>query len=343
MIFIGWNNLSYLLVALMGICVSYTGALYVHKYKNDEKKSKIAYLATLSILLSTWILVHNADCLIWLLQITTGSVDSSAVLHNLLYPLGMSFYTFQAIGYLTDVYWQEDEPEKNLLDFSLYMLLFFKFLSGPIERFGDLIGQIRTPQPFKYENTVYGLKLICLGMMKKLLIANYLSPYTSEIFSNINDTLGLQLLMVALIYPIELYTDFSGYTDMAMGGARMFGIKLTPNFNFPFSAQSTTDLWRRWHMSLSFWVRDYLFVPLTASLRSWKSAGIYVSLLVTFSLLGLWHGIGLPFLIYGLIQGLLICWEMRTQNVRRRFEQILGKTLRHRFSCFVPMCSLLSL
>ena len=334
MIFIGWNNLSYLLVALMGICVSYTGALYVHKYKNDEKKSKIAYLATLSILLSTWILVHNADCLIWLLQITTGSVDSSAVLHNLLYPLGMSFYTFQAIGYLTDVYWQEDEPEKNLLDFSLYMLLFFKFLSGPIERFGDLIGQIRTPQPFKYENTVYGLKLICLGMMKKLLIANYLSPYTSEIFSNINDTLGLQLLMVALIYPIELYTDFSGYTDMAMGGARMFGIKLTPNFNFPFSAQSTTDLWRRWHMSLSFWVRDYLFVPLTASLRSWKSAGIYVSLLVTFSLLGLWHGIGLPFLIYGLIQGLLICWEMRTQNVRRRFEQILGKKLASSFFVF---------
>lgn len=200
-----------------------------------------------------------------------------------------------------------------------------KFLSGPIERGGDLLPQLKDPRPFIYSNAVTGLKYILLGLIKKLLIANQISPQTDVMFHSIHDLSGVQLLMTCLLYPIELYADFSGYTDIAIGGAYMFGIKLSPNFNRPFAARSTADFWRRWHMSLSFWVRDYLYVPLTAGTRNWGQWGIYFSLLITFLALGLWHGAGLTFAIYGLIQGVLICWEMKTAAFRYNLPQYIGK------------------
>lgn len=323
-LFIAWNNPFFLVMALLSTLVTFLAAQRIEKEKENEKRAQINYFSSIGILVGLWILFHNPT---WMSSISSlGSPDEApaSFIQRILYPLGMSFYTFQAIGYLTDVYWQEEEAEKKLVDFSLYMLFFMKFLSGPIERYGSFREQIRQPEAFSYAQSVYGLKLIFLGMMKKLLIANYLSPYTAAVFSNVSDASGLQLLMTCLIYPVELYTDFSGYTDMALGGARMFGIRLSPNFNFPFSAKTTADLWRRWHMSLSFWVRDYLFIPLTATLRSWKATGIYASLLITFSLLGLWHGIGYTFWIYGLIQGTIICLEMRFSGIRARLEQAVG-------------------
>ena len=271
------------------------------------KKTKPVYIAGIIALIGGWLLLHGT------------------VIDDIIFPLGMSFYTFQAISYLTDVYWQEQRSERNWVDFLIYMLFFMKFLSGPIERGGDLLPQLKDPRPFIYSNAVTGLKYILLGLIKKLLIANQISPQTDVMFHSIHDLSGVQLLMTCLLYPIELYADFSGYTDIAIGGAYMFGIKLSPNFNRPFAARSTADFWRRWHMSLSFWVRDYLYVPLTAGTRNWGQWGIYFSLLITFLALGLWHGAGLTFAIYGLIQGVLICWEMKTAAFRNNLPQYIGK------------------
>lgn len=271
------------------------------------KKTKPVYIAGIIALIGGWLLLHGT------------------VIDDIIFPLGMSFYTFQAISYLTDVYWQEQRSERNWVDFLIYMLFFMKFLSGPIERGGDLLPQLKDPRPFIYSNAVTGLKYILLGLIKKLLIANQISPQTDVMFHSIHDLSGVQLLMTCLLYPIELYADFSGYTDIAIGGAYMFGIKLSPNFNRPFAARSTADFWRRWHMSLSFWVRDYLYVPLTAGTRNWGQWGIYFSLLITFLALGLWHGAGLTFAIYGLIQGVLICWEMKTAAFRYNLPQYIGK------------------
>ena len=271
------------------------------------KKTKPVYIAGIIALIGGWLLLHGT------------------VIDDIIFPLGMSFYTFQAISYLTDVYWQEQRSERNWVDFLIYMLFFMKFLSGPIERGGDLLPQLKDPRPFIYSNAVTGLKYILLGLIKKLLIANQISPQTDVMFHSIHDLSGIQLLMTCLLYPIELYADFSGYTDIAIGGAYMFGIKLSPNFNRPFAARSTADFWRRWHMSLSFWVRDYLYVPLTAGTRNWGQWGIYFSLLITFLALGLWHGAGLTFAIYGLIQGVLICWEMKTAAFRYNLPQYIGK------------------
>lgn len=199
-----------------------------------REKTKVIYIAGIIGLIGGWLLLHDT------------------VIDNIIFPLGMSFYTFQAIGYLTDVYWQEQRAERNWVDFLIYMLFFMKFLSGPIERGGDLLPQLKDPRPFIYSNAVTGLKYILLGLIKKLLIANQIAPQTDIMFHSIHDLSGVQLLMTCLLYPIELYADFSGYTDIAIGGAYLFGIKLSPNFNRPFAARSTADFWRRWHMSLSF-------------------------------------------------------------------------------------------
>ena len=299
--------LPFLLTAVVVALFTFFWAQWMESRAKAGKKTKPVYIAGIIALIGGWLLLHGT------------------VIDDIIFPLGMSFYTFQAISYLTDVYWQEQRSERNWVDFLIYMLFFMKFLSGPIERGGDLLPQLKDPRPFIYSNAVTGLKYILLGLIKKLLIANQISPQTDVMFHSIHDLSGVQLLMTCLLYPIELYADFSGYTDIAIGGAYMFGIKLSPNFNRPFAARSTADFWRRWHMSLSFWVRDYLYVPLTAGTRNWGQWGIYFSLLITFLALGLWHGAGLTFAIYGLIQGVLICWEMKTAAFRNNLPQYIGK------------------
>ena len=239
----------------------------------------------------------------------------------------MSFYTFQAIGYLTEVYWQEEKAERNLMDFLLYMLLFMKFLSGPIERSADLLPQVRRLSPASYSMMTYGLKLIVVGLVKKLVLADHIAPYIDGVFDSMHTASGVQLLMACLLYPIELYADFSGYTDMAIGTGMLFGLKLSPNFAHPFAAQTTAEFWRRWHISLSSWVRDYLFLPLSSFTRRWGQGGVAASLMVTFIALGIWHGAGWTFAVYGFIQGLVIVWELRTEKIRNKVRKQIGERL----------------
>lgn len=323
-VFIGWNYPSFLLTAFLVVAFTFFWAKWIDSRAKKKKTTKIVFNSGILILILSWLFFHYTGAANHIIALLLpGIVEKSSSMNFIVFPLGMSFYTFQAISYLTDVYWQEEEAEHNILDFLLYMLFFMKFLSGPIERSRHFIEQLKHPMPFNYTFASIGIKFIFLGLMKKLLIASVLAPQTQIMFNSIHELSGLQLLMTCLLYPIELYADFSGYTDIAIGGAYMFGLKLVPNFNSPFAACSTTDLWRRWHMSLSFWVRDYIFVPLTANTRRW-SWGVYFSLITTFILLGLWHGIGMTFAIYGLIQGIIICWEMKVTFFRTRIPKIVG-------------------
>ena len=202
-----------------------------------------------------------------------------------------------------------------------------KFLSGPIERASDMLPQLKSCKATDYTSMVYGMRLIVVGLIKKLILADSIAPYIDGVFGSVYTASGVQLLMACLLYPIELYADFSGYTDIALGGARMLGFKLSPNFNRPFIAQTTADFWRRWHMSLSFWVRDYLYLPLSSSLRGWGQWGVFLSLALTFTGLGIWHGAGWNFAVYGLIQGVIIFYEMKTTTFHRRLKAQLGSRL----------------
>lgn len=301
-VFVGYNNWMFLLVALLISTFTYTIGRLIEKSTN--KRSSYLLFGGIGLLVLTWISFRSAT--------------------SFIFPLGISFYTFQAISYLIDIYWKDIKAEKNVIDFGVYMLFFMKFLSGPIERGADMLSQLKTPKQFVYDDTVMGLKLIALGVFKKVIIANHIAPYTETMFGSIQELSGIQLLVTMLIYPIELYADFSGYTDIAIGGAKMFGIQLTANFNRPFAALTTADLWRRWHISLSSWVRDYLYNPLMFQFRSIGQWGILLSLSITFITFGIWHGAGWTFFIYGLLQALIIFYEVNVPAIRNNLHKITG-------------------
>lgn len=310
-VFIGFYHVIFLEVALLISIATYLFGLWMGQVK-DERRVKRIYFSSVCVLVASWLASRYAGQL-------TGC--------NFIFPLGISFYTFQAISYLTEIYWQEEEPERNLPDFLVYMLFFMKFLSGPIERAGDMLPQLKSGKAVDYQSMVCGLELIVVGLVKKLMLADYIGSYIDSIFNSPHTASGIQLLTACLLYPIELYGDFSGYTDIALGGARMLGFKLSPNFNHPFIAQTTADFWRRWHMSLSFWVRDYLYLPLSSAMRGWGQWGVFLSLVLTFTGLGIWHGAGWNFAVYGLIQGIIIFYEMKTIAFRNKARSRLGRPL----------------
>lgn len=310
-IFIGYYHIAFLIIALLISLATFFLGKWVGQSKH-EKDTKRIYISGLCFLITGWLAFRYANLLPGV---------------HWLFPLGISFYTFQALSYLTEIYWKEEELEENLADFMIYMLFFMKFLSGPIERARDMLPQLKSGKPVAYPSIVYGMKLIVVGLIKKLILADYISPYIDGIFNSIHTASGIQLLMACLLYPVELYGDFSGYTDIALGGACMLGFKLSPNFNRPFIAQTTAEFWRRWHMSLSFWVRDYLYLPLSSGMRRWGQWGVFLSLSLTFAGLGAWHGAGWNYIIYGLIQGLIIFYEMKTAMICNKIKNWIGNPL----------------
>lgn len=317
-IFIGYYHIAFLIIALLISLATFFLGKWMGQSKH-EKDTKRIYISGLCFLITGWLAFRYANLLPGV---------------HWLFPLGISFYTFQALSYLTEIYWKEEEPEENLADFMIYMLFFMKFLSGPIERARDMLPQLKSGKPVAYPSIVYGMKLIVVGLIKKLILADYISPYIDGIFNSIHTASGIQLLMACLLYPVELYGDFSGYTDIALGGACMLGFKLSPNFNRPFIAQTTAEFWRRWHMSLSFWVRDYLYLPLSSGIRRWGQWGVFLSLSLTFAGLGAWHGAGWNYIIYGLIQGLIIFYEMKTAMIRNKIKNWIGNPLFATLSIF---------
>lgn len=312
-VFIGYFNPVFLVAALAVSLFTYGAAILVEQSREKKRDFRLIYWGSISCLVLCWIGFRYANRL-------TGN-------SGFIFPLGMSFYTFQAIGYLTEVYWEEEKAERSPIDFLLYMLLFMKFLSGPIERSADLLPQVRKLSPASYSMMTYGLRLILVGLVKKLVLADHIAPYIDGVFNSMHTASGVQLFMACLLYPIELYADFSGYTDMAIGTGMLFGLKLSPNFAHPFAAQTTAEFWRRWHISLSSWVRDYIFFPLSSFTRRWGQWGVAASLMVTFIVLGIWHGAGWTFAVYGFIQGLVIVWELRTEKIRNKVRKHIGKRL----------------
>ena len=276
-LFIGFYHLTFLITALILTLTTFYLGKWIGQTKRESSMKGI-YFSGVCFLVVSWLAFRYADRL----------TDC-----HILFPLGISFYTFQAISYLTEIYWQEEEPEKSLPDFMIYMLFFMKFLSGPIERASDMLPQLKSCKATDYASMVYGMRLIVVGLIKKLILADSIAPYIDGVFGSVYTASGVQLLMACLLYPIELYADF----------------------------------WRRWHMSLSFWVRDYLYLPLSSSLRGWGQWGVFLSLALTFTGLGIWHGAGWNFAVYGLIQGVIIFYEMKTTAFHRRLKAQLGSRL----------------
>lgn len=238
--------------------------------------------------------------------------------------IAVSFFVFQAISYLLDISLGLLEPEQHLGHYALSMAFFPKLLQGPIERSGDLLPQLKAPYLFDYDNIRAGILLFTWGFFKKVVIADRLGLFVDRVYGNVYTFSGLPLLLATWLYAFQLYFDFFGYTDMALGCARLFNIRLTQNFSSPYLATSVADFWRRWHISFSRWILDYIFKPLQMQWRNWGIRGTSVALIITFLISGVWHGAKWGFIIWGLLHGLFLCCSLYWKPYQKRLYRWLG-------------------
>ena len=218
--------------------------------------------------------------------------------------MGVSFFVLQAISYLIDIYLEVLDPERHFGYFALYLSFFPKLIQGPIERGGDLLPQLHSPYKFDYQRMRLGLWKVEQGLFKKLVIADRLAIFVNAVYDHAQTYTGLPLLLATYLYALQIYFDFSAYTDIALGVAGIFGIRLTDNFNSPYLADSIPEYWRRWHISFSRWILDYIFKPIQMLLRNWQRWGMAIALLITFLFSGIWHGMSWGFVIWGGLHGI---------------------------------------
>jgi alginate O-acetyltransferase complex protein AlgI len=229
------------------------------------------------------------------------SVDSWTL--QIILPVGISFYTFHGISYIVDIYYGRIKHESNFVDYAVFVSFFPLLVAGPIERATHLLPQIVKPRKFDFSQSINGLRLILWGMFKKIVIADSLSPIVDEVFGSYSTQNGGTLALGAIYFAVQIYCDFSGYSDIAIGTGKLFNIELLSNFRFPYFSKNIAEFWRRWHISLSSWFRDYVFIPLGGS-RGGKLLTIR-NIFVVFLLSGLWHGANWTFVVWGFIHAVL--------------------------------------
>jgi alginate O-acetyltransferase complex protein AlgI len=240
---------------------------------------------------------------------------------QLLIPVGISFYTFQTLGYLIDVYRGKIEPERHLGILTLFVSFFPQLVAGPIERAGHLLPQFRAKHDLSASGISDGLQRALWGMFKKVVVADRLAIYVDAVYDSPADHRGLPVILATCFFAMQIYCDFSGYTDIALGVAKVMGYDLTENFRQPYCSSSIAEFWRRWHISLSSWLRDYLYIPLGGSrVPRWRW---YTNLMIVFLLSGLWHGANWTFVLWGGLHGLYYVFEAWTQKARDKLLQML--------------------
>ncbi len=242
-------------------------------------------------------------------------------LFDVLLPVGISFYTFQTLSYTIDVYNDRIPAEKHLGIFALYVAFWPQLVAGPIERSHHLLPQFRQRHAFDYLRVTDGLRLMLWGMFKKVVIADQLAVYVNQVYNHVDDYQGPALMIATFFFAIQIYCDFSGYSDMAVGSARVMGYDLMENFNRPYFAKSIREFWQRWHISLSTWFRDYLYIPLGGNRAvKWRW---YYNLFITFLVSGLWHGANWTFAIWGALHGFFLIVEIATGNCWQKAANFL--------------------
>ena len=307
-VFYGWWDWRFLLLIILSTVVDY---LIGQRLETEEKQSKRKALLWTSFIVNlgflgffkyyNFFLENFVDAFsLFGMQINANSL-------NIILPVGISFYTFQTLSYTIDVYRKKLVTTKDFIAFSVFVCFFPQLVAGPIERAGNLIPQITKKRIFKESFFKEGIVQICIGLFRKIVIADTLHNYVDIVYGDITLYNSSSILLATFFYTFQIYFDFSGYSDIAIGTAKLFGIKFKQNFNLPYFSKSLTEFWRKWHMSLSFWLRDYLYISLGGNRRGIKIT--YRNLMVTMLLGGLWHGSSWNFIIWGGIHGVILIIE----------------------------------
>ena len=304
--FYAWANWKILPLLIISTLIFYGLGLAV--FKTDNQKRKSLY-TTLGIIFGVGVLVYFKYMNFFIDSFRTlfENVGLQTNLHTfkILVPVGISFYTFRLLSYIIDIQRGKYEPTKDFITFGAYVAFFPCILSGPIDRPNTLIPQLKEKRTFDSVLAVDGLRQILWGAFKKMVVADNIAPIVNQIFNNQDTMPANRLLLGAIFYTFQMYGDFSGYTDMATGIAKLLGFRVTKNFNFPFFAQNMADFWRRWHISLTSWLTDYIFMPLNIKWRDWDKWGMILAIIINFVICGLWHGANWTFVLWGFYHGLL--------------------------------------
>ena len=297
-VFYAFFDLKYTLILFLIVLISF----YAAKFIGSKAKPKL------------WLILGICSCLVILVffkfwsyaqVIATrllGATDIAFGAASIIAPIGISFFTLEAIGYMVDVYKGRVPAEEDFFKYALFISFFPKIMSGPIERSTNLLKQIHDGAEFNYQKVRHSFLLILWGSFIKLLIANRLAVIVNEAFDSYMEQTGFTMLVAVIIYGIQLYVDFAGYSYMAIGMAGVFGYDLVENFRQPYFSQNVRDFWRRWHTSLSSWLRDYVYIPLGGSRKG--NARRCLNLIITFLVSGLWHGTGMHFVVWGMLHGI---------------------------------------
>jgi alginate O-acetyltransferase complex protein AlgI len=301
-VFYAWWNWKFLGLLMLSTLIDYSFAFLVYEGPQRRRKLFLTFSMVNNLLVLGIFKYFN-----FFVRETQHFLDrlgfhTNPILLHILLPVGISFYTFHGMSYVIDIYRQKLRPVRSFVDYSLFVSFFPLLVAGPIERATHLLPQIQTPRKFDYGQAVDGMRLMLWGLFKKMVIANTLAPVVDDIFAHYTGYSGSTLILGAIFFAFQIYCDFSGYTDIALGVAKLFGFELLTNFKFPYFSRDLAEFWRRWHISLSSWFRDYVYIPLGGS-REGKLKAVRNTFII-FLVSGFWHGANWTFIAWGAVHAI---------------------------------------
>tara|TARA_Y100000389_G_scaffold121963_1_gene119356 strand:+ start:585 stop:2030 length:1446 start_codon:yes stop_codon:yes gene_type:complete len=332
--FYAWWDWRFLILIIISSFTDYLIGIQIENLKNKIYKKR-ALILSLFVNLGILLVFKYYNFFIdnFKIVLEKMNLQTNPDLINIILPIGISFYTFQTLSYTIDVYNNKISAHRDSISFFAFVAFFPQLVAGPIERAKNLLPQFLIKRKFNYDFAISGCKLILIGLFKKMVIADNISLIVDPIYSNPNDFLGFPTLLATIFFAFQIYCDFSGYSDIAIGLARLLGFKLMTNFNTPYFSKSLTDFWRNWHISLSTWFKDYVYIPLGGNRISKKK--MRLNILITFLLSGFWHGANWTFLIWGAIHGFGLIIE---KNLSFRLKNNFVSDSFKIFSTFSIVC-----
>lgn len=305
--YMSWN--AWLVFAILGTTlISYIAAILIERTKSRKIKK---LLLTLTAVVSLGLLIYFKyfnfiiQSAVDFLNMFSMNIESRSL--DIILPVGISFYTFQTLSYVIDVYKCKCKAEKHIGYYALYVCYFPQLVAGPIERACDLLPQLKTEHHLTMDDFDVGFRIMLTGFFRKCVVADFCGIFVNNVFGNLDNATGISVFVASGLFCIQMYCDFAGYSEIAMGCARMMGVRLTRNFNRPYLAQSYTEFFRRWHITLNRWFTDYVYIPLGGSKKGKKRK--LLNILIVFALSGLWHGANWTYLLWGLYAGIWVCVE----------------------------------
>ncbi len=329
--FYAWGEQKLVMLMIFSIAINYLGGLIIGQTANKKNKrfSKATLLFFITINIAT--LVYFKYTNFFIESLSNLGIFGSSSLDEIILPIGISFFTFQGMSYLIDIYYRRVNPQKSLISLALYISMFPQLIAGPIVRYIDISKQIDAVRQFKTQQFQQGVKRFITGLFKKVIIANQMGFVADTVFVNSAEVGSVALWVGIICYAFQIYFDFSGYSDMAIGLGKMFGFDFLENFDHPYISKSIQEFWRRWHISLSTWFRDYLYIPLGGNRKGVSRT--YFNLIIVFFVTGLWHGASWNFIVWGLYHGVfLIIERVWLGNALRKY-----KFIGHVYAIFVVL------